>query len=266
MATSIDGRVTRWPPATMRCAVYDVATEEPLPNPAQCRGVVITGSHAMVTDALPWSVRLEHWIPKLVKQEIPLLGICYGHQLLAHAMGGRVGYHPVGREIGTVEIELLETCADDALFSALPPTIEAHVVHAQTVVQLPREAVRLARNDFEPNHAFRIGRSAWGVQFHPEYNQEIMHCYVTELADELEGAGYDVPKLMQSIRETPAARQVTQRFAQFVLDRSWMPRSARMIHQLVGWDEETDLRTLVPPDVNHPGQGMSAHGGAEGAK
>ena len=61
----------------------------PLPPPADCRAVVITGSHAMVTDNRPWSVKVANWIPMLVNYEVPFLGICYGHQLLAQAMAAQ---------------------------------------------------------------------------------------------------------------------------------------------------------------------------------
>lgn len=197
--------------------VFDVALTQPLPAPSECLGVVITGSHAMVTESLPWSLNLACWIPRLLEAEVPLLGICYGHQLLAHAMKGRVDYHPAGREVGTVEVELLPSCVDDPLFAALPPTVLAHVVHAQTVTQIPPGAVRLARNSFEPNHAFRIGKAAWGVQFHPEYDGRIMRSYIAELSHELATAGIAVPELMRSVQETPVARQILKRFAQLAL-------------------------------------------------
>jgi GMP synthase (glutamine-hydrolysing) len=200
--------------------IYDVELTQPLPEPSQCRGVVITGSHAMVTDGLPWSENVARWIPRLIAEDVPLLGICYGHQLLAQAMNGRVDYHPAGREVGTVEIELLPSSADDPLFGSMPQTFLGHAVHAQTVVQLPPGAVRLARNDFEPNHAFRIGAAAWGVQFHPEYDARIMRSYVTELSDQLTTAGRNVVELMRSVKETPAAREILQRFAQFIHDKS----------------------------------------------
>jgi GMP synthase (glutamine-hydrolysing) len=96
-----------------------------------------------------------------------------------------VDYHPGGREIGTVDIDLLPAAVDDPLFASLPPGFSAHVVHAQTVMEPPPGAVRLAENAFEPTHAFRVGRRAWGVQFHPEFDLVRMTGYVDRLAADL---------------------------------------------------------------------------------
>ena len=196
--------------------VFDVRQEAELPAPELCSGVVVTGSHAMVTDSLAWSLALEEWIRRLVQLQVPFLGICYGHQLLAQAMGGRVGFHPQGREIGTVAVQLLAPASADPLFRSLPVTFDAHAVHAQTVELLPPGAVLLAANDYEPTHAFRVGVSAWGVQFHPEYDQRIMRAYIDELAGELAAAGRDVSHLRRAVRETPWARQVLERFGGIV--------------------------------------------------
>jgi len=77
--------------------VLDVRREGPvplLPVARACAGIVITGSHAMVTERHPWSVQLEKWVPFLLESRVSLLGICYGHKLLAQAVGGRVEIHP----------------------------------------------------------------------------------------------------------------------------------------------------------------------------
>ncbi len=203
-----------------RVRVFDVDRDTAPPDPRDCAGVVITGAHAMVTDELAWSVRLEQWIPDLVEAEVPLLGICYGHQLIAKATGGRVDYNPRGREVGTVHVEFLECCRTDALLSELHGAVPAHVVHAQSVVQLPPGAELLARNGFEPVQAYRVGKAAWGVQFHPEYDAAIMQSYIEALADELRGAGRDVAQLLAAVTETPAARGVMRRFAALCEPRS----------------------------------------------
>jgi len=169
-----------------------------------------------VTENLPWSVKLEKWIQLVFTAQIPILGICYGHQLLAQAAGGRVGFHPQGEEIGTVRIQLLPTCSNDPIFEALPGSFLAHVSHSQTVLELPKAAVRLAASDHEPNHAFRLGECAWGVQFHPEYSARIMRSYIQERANELEAAGVEIVQLLDAVSETPVATDVLRRFSNHV--------------------------------------------------
>ena len=200
--------------------ILDVERGAPLPAAADCAGVVITGAHAMVTDNLPWSIALEKWIPSLLAAGIPLFGICYGHQLLARAAGGEVGFHPQGKEVGTVAINRLDPALEDSLFQALPDSFPAHVTHAQTVLALPPGATRLAANRHEPNHAFRLGERAWGVQFHPEYSTEIMRAYIREQASELADVGLKIEALLQAVSPTPAAEDLLGRFARIVDEQS----------------------------------------------
>jgi len=82
-----------------------------LPDPKRFAGVVVTGSGAMVSHREPWSERTAEWLRDALECTTPVLGICYGHQLLAHALGGRVGPNPHGREIGTVRVQLTRCTA-----------------------------------------------------------------------------------------------------------------------------------------------------------
>jgi GMP synthase (glutamine-hydrolysing) len=198
------------------CRVLDVEHGSELPDAGDCAGVLITGSHSMVTENLPWSLRVERWIAPLLASRIPILGICYGHQLLARAAGGQVGFHPTGKEIGTVQIQVLPDGTEDGLFRNMPSSFRAHVCHAQTVLSLPPNAVRLAWNQHEPNHAFRIGGCAWGVQFHPEYTVDIMKAYIEEQAEELQRAGMDPADLSATVQDTPLAAVTLENFARVV--------------------------------------------------
>lgn len=192
--------------------VVNVASGEELPPPADCAGVVITGSPAMVSERAPWSETTAAWLRAAHAANVPLLGICYGHQLLADALGGEVGYHPHGPEVGSVEVERLAEAAADPLLGELPVCFSAHVIHWQTVLRLPPGAERLAGNAFEPHQAFRLG-SAWGVQFHPEFDQPAMRRYLELLHDRLSAAGRDPQALLAGVRPTPEAAGLLARFA-----------------------------------------------------
>lgn len=62
--------------------IVDCNREETLPSINQIKGIIITGSHSMVTDYEPWSVKISNWLENIIETQIPVLGICYGHQLL----------------------------------------------------------------------------------------------------------------------------------------------------------------------------------------
>ena len=192
--------------------VVDTPRGEVLPSAESCKGVVIAGSHAMVTQNLAWSVAIERWVPDVIRLNVPLLGICYGHQLIARAMGGIVGYHPGGIEIGTVQIELVHKDTPDILFKGLEKIFAAHVCHSQTVVRLPDNALCIAGNSFEPNHAFRIGPSAWGIQFHPEYDTRIMKAYVRNMETTIKQSDLILSEILDKIEPTPLALKILKRF------------------------------------------------------
>lgn len=194
--------------------VVDARLVAHYPEPAECAGVIMTGSHSMVSERLPWMERLSDWLRRLVAVDTPFLGICFGHQLLAQALGGQVDFHPRGREIGTVSIELTPAAAADPLFSGMPPRFSAHAVHAQSVRELPAGATLLAGNGFEPTHAFRVGACAWGIQFHPEFNQARMAMYIDHLAADARCAACDIAAVRVGVADTPVSAGLLPRFVE----------------------------------------------------
>ena len=197
--------------------VVDVEHGEPLPSHgghpgAAFAGVIVTGSGAMVTDRLEWSESSAKWLAAAARAGTPVLGICYGHQQLAHALGGEVGDNPVGREMGTVELELRPAAADDPLFAGLPGRFPAQATHMQSVLRAPEGATVLARSALDPCHAFRWGDAAWGVQFHPEFSVRHMRGYLHARSEALKREGKDPAALLHAVRAAPHAREVLRRF------------------------------------------------------
>jgi GMP synthase (glutamine-hydrolysing) len=143
-------------------------------------GFVVTGSAASVywDSEQEWVEPVCEWVREAVDRGLPALGVCFGHQLLAHALGGEVadmGEYELGyREVRRTDID--PDAADDPedgdpLFEGLDEEFLVFTTHSDTVAEVPPGAAVIAENDYG-NHGFRLGRVA-GVQAHPEYDQEM---------------------------------------------------------------------------------------------
>lgn len=201
--------------AGLRQADIDVVNVEAgaaLPARNGYAGVFVTGSPAMVTDHLDWSERSADWLREAAHAGLPILGICYGHQLLAYALGGTVADNPQGRELGTVRVQLAAEAADDPLLQGVDATMSAQVSHMQSVLQPPSEARVLAFNAHDACQAFRWGRAAWGVQFHPEFSTQYMRGYILARSAVLAEEGRNMRDMLAHVRAAPHARRVLRRF------------------------------------------------------
>ncbi len=191
---------------------------ETLPDPHEPAGVVVTGSSALVSAREPWSERAAAWLREAVATGTPLLGICYGHQLLAHALGGRVGRNPRGREIGTVALELHAAAREDPLLGGLPAQLKVQATHVESVLELPPGARLLASSVTDPHQAFACGERAWGVQFHPEFDAEVVRTYLEVRREEIRGEGIDPESLERAVEESPHGTRLLRRFAELLHD------------------------------------------------
>ena len=199
--------------------VLDVEAGAELPSREGLAGVIVTGSGAMVTERRDWSERSAQWLREAAHAGLPLFGICYGHQLLAHALGGEVGDNPNGREMGTVGIDLLPAAGDDPLFANLPQRFSAQATHLQSVLRAPPGATVLASSQRDGCHAFRWGEATWGVQFHPEFSTTHMRGYVHARADALAREGHCPKRVSREVAAAPHARRVLRRFVRHACSR-----------------------------------------------
>lgn len=192
--------------------------QEDLPDESDFSAAVITGSWSMVTDHDDWSDRTGAWAKGLIESGKPLLGVCYGHQLMADVMGGVVDYHPDGRELGTLPITLNARGQADPFFGQLPRVFNAHLTHMQSVLTPPPGAQALGSSAHDAYQILRYGPNALSVQFHPEFTVQILQAIVDARETVLGEEGIDVSELRSGIKEAPFARQILLMFARLYED------------------------------------------------
>lgn len=147
-----------------------------LPSERTHDAVIVTGSSGHVYDRTEWMDATMDTLTQQLRSGTPVLGVCFGHQLLADMLGGEV--RPLSeRKVGFTPIERTETGRDSRLLSGIKETFSAFAWHRDVVANLPNEVDVLARNSAGIQAFQSTTLPAYGVQFHPEYTRT----FITEL-------------------------------------------------------------------------------------
>ena len=223
------GAFADWLPASgLELVTHRVHVDGPAPRalPEGYDALVVMGGAMGVNDAdttHPWLRDELALLRDAVAAGVPTLGVCLGAQLLAAACGGVVDRARTGPEIGVRRIHLDERAAADPLLAGLPPVTNVVQWHWDEVVALPPGAALLAGSPQCPHQAFRVGPSAWGLQFHPEARPSMVRRWAEQDADRLRTEGLDPDEVAAEAAAAwpDAARTwapVAGRFAKFVQD------------------------------------------------
>ena len=206
-------------------SVASIYLGESIPEIDSISGVVVTGSPAMVTERPAWSEAAARWLGKLVEGDsVPVLGLCYGHQLIAHGLGAVVGANPNGREMGTVDVTVHERAKNPTATTALGDlgalfaagVFPSHMSHVESVLRPPADAQILGETALDPHSVLAFGPRQWGVQFHPEFDRDITQGYVEARREILVNEGLDPDRMIATAVETEEATRVLARFAKIV--------------------------------------------------
>lgn len=160
---------------------YQVQEGELPRNTEECDAYLITGSKAGVYDELPWIPPLQEWIVDFYQRQARLIGICFGHQIIAHSLGGHAERSEKGWGVGVLQTELNPE-------TKVAETIEnLHLIHSHRdqVVDLPGEAIRLAGSEFCPNAAMAIGKNVLSFQGHPEFTVDYFRRLIRRRRDQI---------------------------------------------------------------------------------
>jgi GMP synthase (glutamine-hydrolysing) len=226
-ATDPVGRLGLWlTEAGLELDVRDTADGAELPPElGQHSGLLVLGGRmgASDDDVAPVLPHVRALLREAVSAEVPTLGVCLGHQMLAVAHGGRVERNPDGPEIGAQLIAKRSAAAGDPLFAALPITPDVLQWHKDAVTVLPPGAIQLASSPLCDQQAFRLGRLAWGIQFHIETTPEMVRWWAAEHEAEHaaeqssapgNGAGLDLPTVLsRAVAAHDDIEEVWQPFA-----------------------------------------------------
>ncbi|HJZ86491.1 MAG TPA: gamma-glutamyl-gamma-aminobutyrate hydrolase family protein [Polyangia bacterium] len=193
------------------------------PDLAAYAGVLISGSPRSVSRPEPWMEEVADLVRAAHRRGTPVLGVCFGHQLIAWAFGGRVIRNPRGWELGTVDVEMTSDGRADPLFRGLggpKGCLRVNETHEDAVdeLSLPAGMRVLAQNAQTPVQALAYGDHVRGVQFHPEVTAAAAREYCVRRADQvgLERAH----ALAQAATDTPDGERVLANFVDCFVARS----------------------------------------------
>jgi GMP synthase (glutamine-hydrolysing) len=247
--------------------LWDDSERLPSPESVQQKycGVIFSGSRFNTTEDIPWLESACEWIRKVVGRGrtnigsgseplFPVLGICFGHQLLAKALGGVAGFNPNGPELGSVRLTLRhpplnssDIFGKDLLWHRLlgdaeameqtpPPTTSttsARVelctdewlvaeVHWQSILELPAGAVSFAASDLDLHQWVRFAHGVYGTQFHPEYPLEYMKALGNHLPSLREASSEHRENYYRTLTEaSPQARALVAAFVDLAINHGF---------------------------------------------
>lgn len=133
---------------------------------SECDAYMTTGSKSGVMDDDAWIKRMEDLVRQIHQAQIPFVGICFGHQMLAKALGGEVFKAKVGWGVGTV---IAKVSKPQAWMKPYQKKFNLLVSHQDQILRLPNDGQIIAGNDFCPVSMMQVGHTSLGIQAHPEF-------------------------------------------------------------------------------------------------
>lgn len=174
--------------STLEFTVFDVEHGEFPRDINAVDAYLITGSRHGVNDGFPWIGQLEEFVRTLNDAQKKVVGICFGHQLIAKAFGGKVIKSPKGWGVGMSQNQVVQ---HKEWMEPRQDEFNILVSHQDQVVELPRGAEILATSDFCPNYMMQIGAHLLSLQGHPEFTKAYSEALMVSREDTIGDVEFD---------------------------------------------------------------------------
>ncbi|MYA86979.1 MAG: type 1 glutamine amidotransferase [Boseongicola sp. SB0662_bin_57] len=219
----LDDRFEGWGLAVRRCWAFNGEFPDSLDG---YDGIFVSGSPHGAYEDVPFIHREHDLIKDAAEREIPMLGICFGSQILASALCGRDQvFRREFCEIGYKSLMVTEAARDDPIAGALGKSVHMFVWHNDEVRGDHPDMTVLASSDICPNQIWRWRDApVWGIQGHPEITREQAPVWFEENRDRMEKDGANVDALKASADEAAKAKTMLTRFVDVVKARAWLRR------------------------------------------
>ena len=195
----------------LRFSYYDACHGVLPATPDACDAYVCSGSQFSVYDARDWIRPLSEFLGKLHATRTPYVGICFGHQMLALAMGGQVARAPQGWGVGVHEMSVVER---EPWMRPGQSVCRLQYMHGDQVLKLPPEAKVLARSEHCEVAMFRVGDSMLGIEGHPEFTASFNEALIRARRERIGVAAAD--RALESVNGPTDSSVVGQWIAEFL--------------------------------------------------
>jgi GMP synthase-like glutamine amidotransferase len=188
---------------------FDVCHGQFPPSLDACDAYLTTGSRFSVYDDIDWIQALKNFVRQAYEANKPFAGVCFGHQILAEGLGGKVERAEAGWGVGVRNIEVIE---GEAWMQPGQSNFKLQYMHRDQVLQLPENSVIIGRSDHCPVAMFRVGDSMLGIQAHPEFPKPYSEALLVDRAAQIGEAcvAAALASLQEDTDETVVARWIVE--------------------------------------------------------